>query len=45
MNMASKEKFNSNEAFISEHEKEENSWNIRSSKYKDRNTKKVSLEW
>ena len=42
--MASKENFNFNEAFISEYEKEENLWNIRSSKRKDRNAKKTSLE-
>ena len=39
--MASKEK---SKAFISKFEKEENLWNIRSTKYKDRNAKKVSLE-
>ena len=33
INMTSKEKFNFNQAFISEYEKEENLWNIRSSKY------------
>ena len=42
--MAPKEKFNFNEAFISEYEKEENLWNIRSTKYKDRNAKKTSLD-
>lgn len=35
---------NVNEAFISEFEKEKNFWNIRSSKYKDRNSKKANLE-
>ena len=35
--------FNFNEAFIAEYEKEENLWNVSSTKYKDRNAKKASI--